>query len=86
MTEIEKQILQALLELEQAVASMATANPKPNLLPTFSRLDELTRQLPPGSDPNLLHYMRKKSYQKAQLFLQGRESENSTGSCGHVEG
>ena len=84
MTETETKILQTLLELEQAVQSMAKAHPKPNLLPLFSRLDGLTSQLPPESDPNLLHYLRKKSYEKARLFLQGRDAENKTGSCGHV--
>ena len=84
MTETETKILQALLELEQAVQSMPKADPKPNLLPLFSYLDALTSQLPPEADPNLLHYMRKKSYEKARLFLQGRDEENKTGSCGHV--
>jgi hypothetical protein len=85
MSETEDRILQALLELERAVASMPTANPKPNLLPLFSRLDELTRQLPREADPTLLHYLHKKSYEKARLFLQGREAENARGNChGHV--
>jgi hypothetical protein len=35
----------------------------------------MTAELPRDTDPNLLHYMSKKSYQKAMLFLQGRESE-----------
>jgi hypothetical protein len=85
MTETEQTILQTLLELERAVASMPTANPKPNLLPLFSRLDELTRQLPRATDPSLSHYLQKKSYEKARLFLQGREAENARGNChGHV--
>jgi len=84
MIETEKQILKALLELEQAVKLMATANPKPNLLPIFARLDDLTAQLQPETDPTLLHYLHKKSYEKARLFLQGRDAENKAGSCGHV--
>ena len=84
MTETETKILQALVELEQAVQSMPKAHPKPNLLPLFSRLDALTSQLPPEADPNLLHYLRKKSYEKARLFLLGRDGENKAGSCGHV--
>ena len=43
MTESEQQVLQALLELDRAVAAMPAADPKPNLRPLFSRLDELTR-------------------------------------------
>jgi len=85
MSETEQQILDALLELERTVASMPTANPKPNLLPLFSRIEELTRQLPREADPSLLHYLHKKSYEKARLFLQGREAENARGNChGHV--
>ena len=33
-------------ELEQAVATMRTATPKPNLLPIFERIDQLSEQLP----------------------------------------
>lgn len=84
MTETERQILDTLLELEQTIQSMPTANPKPSLLPLFSRLDQLTAGLPRGTDPSLLHYLHKKSYEKARLFLQGRDSENATGNChGH---
>ena len=84
MTETESGLLQALLELESAVASMATAQPKPDLLPLFSRIDDLTRQLPAQADPTLLHYLHKKSYEKARLFLEGREAENQRGNCRHV--
>lgn len=83
MTETERDLLQSLVELERAVASMRAANPKPDLLPLFARLDELTRRLPPQADPTLLHYLHKKSYQKARLFLEGREAENTAGNCGH---
>ena len=81
MTDTEKLILQTLLDLEKTVQSMATANPKPNLLPLFARLDELTRQLPRSTEPDLLHYLHKKSYEKARFLLQGRESENVPGAC-----
>jgi hypothetical protein len=85
MNETEQRVLDTLLELERTVASMPTANPKPNLLPLFSRLEDLTRQLPRETDPSLLHYLHKKSYEKARLFLQGREAENARGNChGHV--
>jgi hypothetical protein len=86
MTELEQKILDSLLELERTVAAMAQANPKPSLLPLFAHLDELMRTLPPSSDPLLLHYLHKKSYEKARLFLQGREVENARGNCrGHVD-
>lgn len=84
MTATEKTIWQTLTELDAEVKRMATANPKPNLLPIFARLDELTLQLPPQTDPQLLHYLRKKSYEKARLFLEGRDAENAAGNCpGH---
>jgi hypothetical protein len=83
MTATEKTIWQALVDLDQQVKSMPAAHPKPNLLPLFTRLDELTRQLPPRSDPQLLHYLHKKSYEKARLFLEGRDAENAAGNCGH---
>lgn len=81
MTDAEKAILQAILDLETAVKSMATAVPKPNLLPLFKKLDELTAQLPKNTEPDLLHYLHKRSYEKARLFLQGREAENARGTC-----
>lgn len=84
MTETEKQVLQALIELEAKVASMPTADPKPNLMPIFSRIEALTRSLPKDTSPQLLHYLHKKSYQKARLFLEGRDEENAAGNCRHV--
>jgi hypothetical protein len=82
--DILQNILVALVELDVAVKSMPTANPKPNLLPIFSRIDELTKQLPRDADPTLLHYLHKKSYEKARLFLQDRDAENQAGNCRHV--
>jgi hypothetical protein len=82
--DILQNILAALVELDGAVKSMPTANPKPNLLPIFSRIDELTKQLPRDADPTLLHYLHKKSYEKARLWLQGRDVENQIGNCRHV--
>ena len=80
----EKQILATLSQLDETVKTFATANPKPNLLPMFARIDELTAQLPRATDPTLLHYLHKKSYEKARLFLQGRDEENQAGNCRHV--
>ena len=82
MTELEKKILEALLDLDKVVCQVRTGGPKPDLQSVFARLDSLTHQLPRDSDPNLLHYLHKKSYEKALLALQGRDSENARGSCG----
>ncbi|HEY5042337.1 MAG TPA: hypothetical protein VIK53_10075 [Verrucomicrobiae bacterium] len=81
---VEQEILSLLAELDATVKAMPAANPKPSLLPIFSRLDGLTKQLPPGTDPTLLHYLHKKSYEKARLWLQGRDAENQIGNCRHV--
>ncbi len=83
-TAVEKEILTALIQLDAAVKSMPTANPKPNLLAMFAQLDALTAQLPRSTDPTLLHYLHKKSYEKARLYLQGRDAENQLGNCRHV--
>jgi hypothetical protein len=81
---LEENLLNALAELDNAVKAMPAANPKPSLLPIFSRIDDLTKQLPRDADPQLLHYLHKKSYEKARLFLQDRDAENQAGNCRHV--
>ncbi len=81
---VESDLLVALVHLDDAVKSLPTANPKPSLLPIFSRIDELTKQMPRNADPTLLHYLHKKSYEKARLYLQGRDAENQAGNCRHV--
>jgi hypothetical protein len=81
---LQEHLLDALVQLDDAVKAMPSANPKPNLLPLFSRIDELAKQLPRDTDPALLHYLHKKSYEKARLFLQDRDAENQAGNCRHV--
>jgi hypothetical protein len=83
MNETEREILSTLKDLDEKVRSMKTANPKPNLLPVFEKLDGLTGQLGPGADSSLLHYLHKKSYEKALLHLEGRDAENAPGTCRH---
>ncbi|MBM3834533.1 MAG: hypothetical protein FJ403_14930 [Verrucomicrobia bacterium] len=81
MTTVEQSLLASLIELEKTIQSMRTAQPKPSLLPVFAKIDELTRQLPKETDPSLLHYLNKKSYEKARLWLEGRDVENARGNC-----
>ena len=83
MNETEREILTTLNDLDRMVQSMKIANPKPNLLPVFDKLDSLTSRLGPQGDPSLLHYLHKKSYEKARLYLEGRDAENARGSCRH---
>jgi hypothetical protein len=81
---VQMELLSALTRLDEAVKAMPAANPKPSLLPLFARVDELTRKLSRDTNPTLLHYLHRKSYEKARLFLLGREVENQTGACGHT--
>lgn len=83
ITETENKILQELTGLNEALATIATADPKPDLVAIFKRLDALTAELPKNADPELLHVLHKKSYEKARLLLLGRNDENATGSCRH---
>jgi hypothetical protein len=81
MTALEQTVLQTLNELDVTVRSAKASGAKVNLLPLFDRLDDLARQLPKGTDPELLHFLNRKSYEKARLLLQGREAEISRGAC-----
>lgn len=81
MTAIERDILKALQDLDATVKTMATANPKPSLLPLFERIEALADQLPRSTSPDLLHYMQKKSYEKARFWLEGRFAEIQKGGC-----
>ena len=80
----EHEIHGALVELDERVKAMGKGGPKPDLLPIFARIDKLTGELPRGTAPELLHYLHKKSYEKARLFLEGRDAENAAGNCGHT--
>jgi hypothetical protein len=70
MTPAESEILSLLQQLQKAVASMATANPKPDLRPLFAKIAELTKALPKDTDPQLLHFLHRGSYEKAQQYLE----------------
>jgi len=81
MTPLEHDILDHLIRLEAAVKAMPTANPKPNLLPLFQQIEALADQLPRGTSPDLMHYMQRKSYEKARQWLEGRYAEIQKGGC-----
>lgn len=82
MTDIEKDILETLTELESGVAAMKSADPKPNLVPLFDRLNAYSKRLPANSHGRLIHYLTNGSYEKARLWLLGRDAENARGLCG----
>jgi len=81
MHPVEQKIFEALNELDATVRFMSTARPKPNLIPLFERIDALAQQLPQGENPDLAHYLAKKSYEKARLLLAGEDEKNTKGSC-----
>mgnify|MGYP006098312597 CR=1 FL=1 len=76
----EQNLIGAIQELESAVA-VVNVEPKPDLLSHFSRIDELTDQLPGDTDRELMHYLHKKSYAKALLYLEGRQTDIEKGAC-----
>ncbi len=76
----EQNLIGAIKELESAAAAV-NVKPKPDLLTHFSRIDELTAQLPSDTDRELMHYLSKKSYAKALLYLEGRQIEIEKGAC-----
>jgi hypothetical protein len=76
----EPELLEALRELDTAVRSLRTGSPRPNLQPLFQKIDSLAAALPPSADPQLRHYLQKKSYEKAIYFLEGR-ADIPPGNC-----
>jgi hypothetical protein len=78
VTEIESQLLAALLDLETSARDRT--EPRPSLLPLFERLDLLAAHLGAAGDPELRHFLQRKSYEKALQRLQGLAAER--GSCG----
>ena len=77
---IEDELLKALLALEAAVTSVSKDS-KTDLMAHFNHIDKLTAQLPKNTDKELLHYLHKKSYEKARMFLAGNNDEIQKGGC-----
>lgn len=67
-------------EYLDAVSRQKTPNP-PDLLAIFTRLDALEAEIDATYPAQLRHYLYQKSYRKAHLYLQDRESENVSGNC-----
>ena len=81
MNDIRQRLLDKLIELETAAAGRSGSSGKPDLMSLFREIDDLSGELPEAADPALRHYLTRKSYQKARMLLQGRDSENETGDC-----
>jgi hypothetical protein len=69
MNSVEQAILNSILLLESTAAARGTIGP------ILSQLDLLSRQLPKDTSPDLLHYLHKRSYEKARLLLSGFDPE-----------
>ncbi|HAB15805.1 MAG TPA: hypothetical protein PLX89_11050 [Verrucomicrobiota bacterium] len=73
----QTRILDALRHLE----AEAARTPPGNLRAPLAELDRLTQDLPRDTDPELRHFLRQRSYEKARLFLEGRLAEITRGGC-----
>lgn len=69
MTDDEHELWTTLEELKQSVEQKQPGAPKPDLLKIFGRLDALTDRLSAQGDPALIHYLRRRSYEKARRWL-----------------
>ena len=77
---IEDELLKVLLAFEAAVTSVSKDS-KTDLMAHFNQIDKLTAQLPKNTDKELLHYLHKKSYEKARMFLEDNNDEIQKGGC-----
>jgi len=79
--EILGRLARTLDEYLDAVPRQKEPNP-PDLLAIFARLDAFETELDSSCPAQLRHYLHQKSYRKAHLYLQGRDTENLRGNCG----
>ena len=79
----ETELRQALKDYFEAIALQKSSEESkpPPLRPHFEALDRLAAQLPADTHPQLRHYMKQKSYEKALNFLQGHGDQNADGGC-----
>jgi hypothetical protein len=83
VTAFKQPLLYTLAELDQAGKS-THGKSQTDLPALYARIDDLAKQLPRGTDPSLLHYLRKKSSANARLFPSGRDFESQPGDCRHI--
>jgi hypothetical protein len=72
MTENERALHAALVELEAAAKPAPEGTPRPDLVGMFKRIDALAATLPPDTDREFLHFLHRKSYLKAREWLEAR--------------
>jgi len=76
-----ERLARTLDEYLDAVPRQKLPNP-PDLMALFARLDALEKEIDASYPAQLRHYLYQKSYRKAHLYLQDRDSENVRGNCG----
>lgn len=81
MNQLEMRLLEALQALEVSIRPRPAGSTAVDVRPHLSELDRLTRELPTDADPQLVHFLRRRSYEKARLFLEGRGPEIHQGGC-----
>ncbi len=80
MNTLEHDLLTALRTLEAAARASRQPGATTDFQALFARIDELAGRLPPETDPELRHFLARKSYGKAREYLEGRAV--ARGSCG----
>jgi len=81
MPSMDAALVAALTALEQAARARAAGDLSADVRPPLAELDRLTNALPADADPELAHYLRRRSYEKARLFLEGRVGGIEKGGC-----
>ena len=70
MNRHETELLEALQALDDAVRAISTAGAvKPALQPIFERIDTVAEAGRGALDPQLMHYIQRRSYEKALAWL-----------------
>ncbi|MEI7733463.1 MAG: hypothetical protein WCO56_28085 [Verrucomicrobiota bacterium] len=69
MTELEKAILDALVEIEKTEQQMRAAQQEADLLPLLACIDAVSAKLPPTTHPALLKHLAKRDYSQARAWL-----------------
>jgi hypothetical protein len=81
MNESEHELLNQLRALEARMASGSAPGSGPSLVTIFEDIDRLGARLGTSAAPELRHYLAKKSYRKARIWLEGGDPE--AGACPH---
>jgi hypothetical protein len=79
MATVEQELRGALAKFMRAVADKN----QPAVASALARVTELQQKLGADAPPMLVHYLERRSYQKALDFLNSGHSETEMPQCGH---